>query len=225
MDVTKKLIFFFSLLAFLFSYSLSNAQLSSLEISGSSAVINNPNYRLNGTRDVMFRYNQKIGWYFSGNLAIAYNITRFNTTPKIANDYVDLVNTYQAIQLGGNFNLLTALRTLKAGGKSAVGTREIMLKHFKIYICAGAEFLMLKKTDDKLSWSKTNNIYEGIGIEVYRMGRNAKQKYNALVPFFEGRYFHNVNGGYYSSANGFVNFNKIVLSVGFKFTYGLPASK
>ncbi|HXB41387.1 MAG TPA: hypothetical protein VNZ49_12650 [Bacteroidia bacterium] len=210
---------------FLFIPCFCFPQLSSFEVSGSSAVVNNLGNRLNGTRDIMLRYNQKIGWFFSGNLGIAYNVTRFNTLPKIHNDYVDLKNTYQSIQLGGNFNLLTAIRTIKAGGKSAIGSREIMLKHVKIYLCAGAEFLTLKKTDDIQSWAKTNNIYGGFGLEVYRMGRLAKQKHNALVPFFETRYFKNVNGGYYSSTDGFVNFTKIVISVGFKFTYGLPEAK
>jgi hypothetical protein len=65
-------------------------------------------------------------------------------------------------------------------------------------------------------------VYEGLGVEVYRMGKRAKTRYNALVPFFEARYFHNVDGGYYASATGFVSFNKVVISAGFKFTYGLP---
>lgn len=203
---------------------MAHGQLSSFDISGSSAMITNLGNRLNGTRDLMLRYNQKIGWYFNGSLGIAYNVTRFNTLPRVANDYADLKNTYQAIQLGGSFNLLTAIRTWKKGGKSAVGLKEISLAHFKFYICGGAEFLKLKSSDDPGSYQKTTNIYEGFGIEVYRMGRRAKTKYNALVPFFEGRFFHNINGGYYSSPKGFVNFNKVVISIGFKFTYGLPES-
>jgi len=198
------------------------SQLSSFEVSGSSSVINNPNYKLNGTRDVLLRFNQKIGWYFSGNLAIAYNVTRFNTLPQLHNDYTELKNTYLAYQLGGNFNLLSAIRTYKKGGKIAIGDRAISLAHFKIYLCAGAELLQLKASSDPQSFKRTLNIYEGLGIEVYRLGRLAKQKYPALVPFFEVRYFQNIEGGYYASAIGFVNFNKIAVSAGFKFTFGLP---
>lgn len=205
-----------------FVISAAKAQLSSFEVSGSTAVVHNLGNRLNGTRDLMLRFNQKIGWYFSGNMAIAYNVTRFNTTPRVHNDYVDLKNTYTAYQLGGNFNLLTALRTYKKGGRSAVGDKAISLAHFKIYLCAGGELLQLKKSADANSFKKTINIYEGLGVEVYRMGKRAKMHYNALVPFFEARYFQNTDGGYYASATGFVSFSKVVISAGFKFTYGLP---
>jgi len=210
------------LLTPLLSFFLANAQLSSIEVSGSSAVINNLYYRLNGTRDVLFRFNQKIGWYFSGNIAIGYNVTRFNTLPRVHNDYTDLKNIYLAYQVGGNFNLLTAIRTYKKGGKTAIGDRSISLAHFKIYLCAGAEYLQLKHTEDKQSFDKTIHLYEGMGIEVYRLGKLSKQKYGALVPFFEGHYFHNISGGYYSSKDGFVNFQKIAISLGFKLTFGLP---
>lgn len=170
---------------------------------------------------MMLRYNQKIGWYFNGQLAYAYNVTRFNTLPRVANTYVDLKNVYQAIQLGGTFNLQTAIRTYKKGGKSAVGLKEISLKHVKFYICAGAEFLRLKTSDDPGSHQRTTNIYEGFGFDIYRMGKRAKTKFGALVPCMEARYFHNINGGYYSSPAGFVNFSKVVISIGFKFTYGI----
>jgi len=99
-----------------------------------------------------------------------------------------------------------------------------LLETFKVKCLAGFEFLKLKEISDAQSIKKTTNIYEGMGVEVYRLGRLAKQKYGALIPFFEFRYFHNINGGYYSSPNGFVNFNKIALSAGFKYTFGLPES-
>jgi hypothetical protein len=207
------LIFFVSLNSF--------AQMSSFDVSGSTAMIHNLGYRLNGTRDLMLRYNQKIGWYFSGNFGVAYNATRFNTMPKEYNHLIDLRNVYAAYQLGGNFNLSTAIRTYRKGGRSAVGLIEISHAHFKIYLCAGAELLKLKKTEDVQSFQRTLNLFEGAGVEVYRIGKKAYARYQALVPFFECRYFHNIDGGYYSSVNGFVAFSKWVFSAGFKFTYGL----
>lgn len=212
-------------LILLFTFNLSKAQLSSFEVSGSSAVINNPDYKLNGTRDILLRFNQKIGWYFSGNIAIAYNVTHINTLPKIHNDYAELRNVYTAYQVGGNFNLLSAIRTFRKGGKSAIGDKSISLAHFKIYLCGGAEFLQLKKTDDDLSYKRVTNVYAGTGVEVYRLGRYARKKYGAIVPFFEGRYFYNTNGAYYASAAGFVRFNKIAISAGIKYTFGLPEAK
>lgn len=204
--------------------NLSVAQLSSVDALGSTAVVGNLGHRLNGTRDVLLRFNQKIGWYFSGNLAIGYNVTRFNTLPRERNDYNDLRNVYTAYQLGCNFNLLSAIRTHRKGGKNAVGDKAISLAHFKIYLCAGAELLKLKKTEDERSTQKTLNVYEGLGIEVYRMGRLAKQKFSAWVPFFETRYFHNIDGGYYAAPTGFVSFDKITIAAGVKYTFALPGS-
>lgn len=216
----------FFLLFLLFGISINGiAQLSSLEVSGSSAVINNPNYKLNGTRDILLRFNQKIGWYFSGNIAVAYNVTHINTLPKVQNDYAELKNVYTAYQVGGNFNLLSAIRTFRKGGKSAIGDKEISLAHFKVYLCGGAEFLQLKKTDDDLSYKRVTNIYGGLGIEVYRLGKYARKKYGAVVPFFETRYFYNTNGAYYASTTGFVRFNKMAISAGIKYTFGLPEAK
>lgn len=211
----------FFILLLCFSASKCYAQISSFDVSGSTAMIHNLGYRLNGTRDLLLRFNQKIGWYFSGNIAIAYNVTRFNTTPHVNNDYADLRNEYTAYQVGGNFNLLTAIRTYRKGGRSAVGLIEISHAHFKIYLCAGAEFLKLKRSDDPQSFQRTTNIFEGAGVDVYRIGKKATSRYRAIVPFFECRFFHNIHGGYYSSPAGFVNFNKWVFSAGFKFTYGL----
>jgi hypothetical protein len=210
--------------AALFVHLQAFAQLSSLEILGSTSIVNNLGYRLNGTRDILLRFNQKIGWYFSGNLAAGYNVTRFNTVPREKNDYNDLRNVYTCYQLGGNFNLLSAIRTYKKGGKSAVGDKAISLSHFKIYICAGGELLRLKSSDDAQSFKRTMSIYEGFGVEVYRIGRLARQKFPAIVPFFEARYFHNIDGGYYASPTGFVSLDKISITGGFKFTFALPES-
>lgn len=180
---------------------------------------------LNGTRDVLLRFNQKIGWYFSGHIALGYNVTRFNTLPQVPNDYADIKNTYKVLQMGGNFNLLTAIRTRKKGGRIAIGDREILLKHVKIYLCAGAEFMQLKEAEDSLSFKRITNLYGGLGLEIYRLGKHAKQKYGALVPFFELRYFIETGNGYYASPKGFVHFDKIPVSAGLKYTFGLPESK
>ncbi|HWY35661.1 MAG TPA: hypothetical protein VNX68_13530 [Nitrosopumilaceae archaeon] len=200
-----------------------NAQLSSIEVLGSLSTINNPLYRMNGTGDYGIRFNQKIGWFWSGNIEIANNTTNFNIIPRKVNDYTDESNKYKSYQIGVNFNALTAIRTLLAGGRSAIGSKKISLSGFKWYLNSGLEYLKIDKVPiDKQSDTKVTNIYGGMGFEIYRLGRGASRRYAALVPFFEIRYYYNTSGGYYSSPVSHVNFNKISTALGLKFTFGLP---
>ncbi len=200
-----------------------NAQLSSFELLGGLSGINNPtSFKMNGTKELGLRYNQKIGWVWSGNLTAGLSNINFNTTV-YQNDYSDLQNKYRFLQLGINFNALTALRTLRDNWKSAKWATRISLKGFKWYLCGGVEFLKLKESSDIQSRSFVTNVYGGIGFEILRLGKRAKQKYPALVPFVEIKYFHNISGGYYSLP--LVNFDRITYSLGVKYTYGLAESK
>jgi len=218
-NMTRFLILFCSIYA-----TTARAQLSSFEALGGLSGINNPTaFKMNGTKDLGIRFNQKIGWVWSGNVTAGLSNTYFNTQPHLQNDYSDLQNKYQFVQLGINFNALTALRTLKGSWRSNKWTLRISLKGFKWYLCSGIEFLKLKESADVQSRSLVTNVYGGTGFEIIRLGKRAKQKYPAFVPFIEIKYFHNTSGGYYNLP--IVHFDKITYSFGVKYTYGLPASK
>lgn len=201
------------------------SQLSSFEVIGGLSGINNPTpaFKMNGTKDIGARFNQKMGWVWAGNITLGLSNVNFNTASRFQNDYSDLQNKYRFMQLGMNFNALTALRTLKGSWKSNKWALRISLKSFKWYLCSGIEFLQLKQSSDVLSRSLVTNVYGGTGFEIIRLGKRAKQKYNAIVPFVEVRYFHNTSGGYYNLP--IINFDRITYSMGFKYTYGLPESK
>jgi hypothetical protein len=206
--------------AFFVLNSISFAQLNSAEILGSESYINNPHYKMNGTRDLGLRYNQKISWLFSGNLALGLNHTFINTMPYSPNDFTLLKNKYFFCQVGGNYNLLTAIRTSQAGDRGAAGDSRISLKGFKLYLCGGVEFLRLTGSPD-MQHSKPGiiNVYGGFGMEIDRWGEYAKQKPWALVPFLEIRYFRDITGAYYTSPSGIVSFNRWTASIGFKYTF------
>jgi hypothetical protein len=215
----KRSVFFF--LAVCFSWKLS-AQLSSFEVLGGLSGINNPtpSFKMNGTKELGLRYNQKIGWIWSGNLTAGFSHVNFNTVSSYQNDYNDLQNKYQFLQIGVNFNILTALRTLKGGDYRAnKWTIKIACKSIKWYLCGGVEFLNLKESSDQLSRGLITNVYGGSGFEIVRIGKGAKQRYPALVPFIELKYFYNTSLGYYNEK--YIDFDKITYSIGFKFTYGL----
>ena len=211
-----------TLLLLLFGIGQSNAQLSSLELLGGLSGINNPtnSFKMNGTKELGMRFNQKIGWVWCGNLTAGFSNINFNTASKFKNDYSDLQNKYQFLQIGVNFNALTFFRTLKGSYRANKWTMKIACKPIKWYLCGGYEFLMLKETTDKESRQMIKNAYAGTGIEFTRLGKGAKQRYPAFVPFFEIKYFYNTSGGYYNSP--FINFDRITGSLGVKYTYGLP---
>jgi len=220
--LAKRLI---NLILLVFLAGRSNAQLSSFELLGGLSGINNPtnSFKMNGTKELGLRFNQKIGWVWSGNLTAGLSNINFNTASKFQNDYNDLQNKYRFLQIGVNFNALTAIRTLRDDWKSAKWTTRISLKGFKWYLCGGLEFLKLKESSDLQSRALVTNVYGGMGFEILRLGKHAKQKYPAFVPFVEIKYFHNTSGGYYNIP--LVNFDRITYSLGVKYTYGLAESK
>ena len=213
------------LVAFLLLQSLLHAQLSSFEVLGGLSGVNNPtpSFKMNGTKELGFRFNQKIGWVWSGHLTAGFSNVYFNTASRYMNDYSDLQNKYRFLQVGVNFNALTALRTLKGSWKSNKWALRISLKGFKWYLLGGIEFLKLKESTDPESRSLFTNIFGGMGFDIIRLGKRAKQKYPGFVPFVEMKYFHNTSGGYYNIP--LVNFERITFNLGLKYTYGLPAAK
>ena len=199
-----------------------NAQLSSIEVLAGLSGINNPtqSFKMNGTKELGLRFNQKMGWIWSGNLTAGFSQINFNTVSKFQNDYSDLRNKYQFLQIGVNFNILTAFRTLKGGDYRAnKWTMRIACKNVKWYLCGGIEFLNLKESTDELSRPLITNVYGGMGFEIARIGKGAKQRYPAIVPFIELKYFYNTSEGYYNSP--IIHFEKITYSLGFKYTYGV----
>lgn len=199
-----------------------HAQLSSIETFGEYTGVYNPGIKWNATHAFALKFNQKIGWTWSGNIAIGWNTTNFNILPQTPNFLTDVTNKYDFLQLGANYQLLTALRTLKAGWSGGKWSNSIALKGFKWYLCGGVEFLKMKQTSDKLSFSKVTNIYGGTGFEFYRLGKGAFRHFKAFVPFTELRYYTNTSGGYYPSEKGNVNFDKLSVLLGLKYTFGLP---
>jgi hypothetical protein len=221
-NLSKKLLSFLFLTLFV---SESNAQLSSFEVLGGLSGIDNPTpaFKMNGTKELGLRFNQKIGWLWAGNLTAGLSNVYFNTASKFQNDYSDLQNKYQFLQIGANFNALTFFRTLRGSWKANKWTMKIICKGFKWYLCGGVEFLKLKESSDNQSRSFITNVYGGTGIEIIRLGKGAKHGYPAFVPFIELKYFHNTSGGYYNAP--IISFDKITYSLGLKYTYGLPQSK
>jgi hypothetical protein len=204
------------------AYCSAYGQLSSLEAFGEYTGVCNPGIRWNATHAFGIRFNQKIGWTWSGNIAIGSTITNFNVAPQTSNFLTDVSNRYNFLQLGANYHILTALRTLKAGWSDSKWSNTIALKGFKWYLCGGAEFLQLKQTTDKLSYSKVSNIYFGTGFEIYRLGKGSFRRFPAFVPFSEFRYYRNISGGYYPAEKYNVIFDKISVVLGLKYTFGLP---
>jgi len=198
------------------------SQLSSIEVLAGTAGINDPYYRTNGTGEVCLRLTQKIGWYFNGHLAVGVNQTYFSLAPTLSNDYTDIKNKYNLLQIGASFNVLSAIRTAKQGGRSAIGAVRISCKGFKWYVMAGYEYLSLKETPDKKSAKSVSNFWAGTGFDIIRIGRGARTKYPALVPFCEFKYYKLLSGTYYSFEKTNVAFNKIGACFGIRFTFGLP---
>lgn len=213
---------FAALFLLLVLHSSANAQLSSFEVLGGLSGINNPTpaFKVNGTKELGLRFNQKIGWVWSGNITAGFSRVYFNTEGKFQNDYNDLQNKYQFVQIGANFNALTFFRTLQGSWKANKWTMRIITKGFKWYLCGGLEFLKLKESSDIQSRAFVTNVYGGTGFEIIRLGKGAKQRYPAFVPFIELKYFHNTSGGYYNLP--IINFDRFTYSLGIKYTYGLP---
>jgi hypothetical protein len=197
-------------------------QLSSIESFGEYTGVYNPNLKWNASHTFAVRFNQKIGWTWSGNIAIGWNTTNFNIEPQTPNFLTDVSNKCNALQIGFNYQILTALRTLKAGWSDSKWSNSIALKGFKWYLCGGIEFLQMKQTTDKLSFTQVTNVFEGTGFEIYRLGKGARRRFPAFVPFSEFRYYQNTSGGYYPSEKGAVIFNKMSVLLGLKYTFGLP---
>ena len=172
----------------IFGHFKTFSQLSSVEVAGGTAGINDPYYRTNGTGEVFLRLTQKIGWYFNGHLAIGVNQTYFSLTPTLGRDYTDIRNKYNLLQVGARFNVLSAIRTARQGGRSAIGPVRISCKGFKWYIMAGYEYLYLKETKDKKSAQAISNFWAGTGFNILRIGRGSKTKYPTIINFFEFKF-------------------------------------
>ena len=216
--IYKAILVFFIIHCFLAARPLF-AQLSSVEVSGGISAIKNPSFNFNGSSDLNIRFNQRIGYFFSLNVALGMNHTRFTSLSDIDNSLMNVSNRYTLLQAGLNFNILTAIKEMGWKGQTCKGNKAILFSNFKWYLCSGLEYLHLNKSTDARSYTHVSNLYIGTGFDLFRFGRNAHQNYSAFVPFMEARYYTNISKGYIAAAIGNSAFSKATISFGIKYTF------